>query len=67
MGEGLQFNNIATQTSDLDSFTMADVMLMMLVDIIIYSLLTWWDENEIIIINPGRVSHAMFQEIFQRA
>ncbi|KAL5263173.1 hypothetical protein ACHWQZ_G008548 [Mnemiopsis leidyi] len=44
MEEGLQFSNVATQTSDLDSFTMADVMYMMLIDIVIYSLLTWYVE-----------------------
>ena len=42
MEEGLQFSNVASQTSDLDSFTMADVMYMMLIDIVIYSLLTWY-------------------------
>ena len=41
MEEGLQFHNVADQTSDLDTFTMADVMYMLLVDIIIYSLMTW--------------------------
>ena len=41
MEEGLQFSNVATQTSDLDTFTMADVMIMLFVDIVIYSLMTW--------------------------
>ena len=41
MEEGLQFGNVALQTSDLDTFTMADVMYMLLVDIVIYSLMTW--------------------------
>ncbi|XP_063678644.1 phospholipid-transporting ATPase ABCA3-like isoform X4 [Bolinopsis microptera] len=44
MEEGLQFSNVATQTSDLDTFTMADVMIMLFVDIIIYSLMTWYVE-----------------------
>lgn len=42
MEEGLQFSNVLTQTSDLDTFTMGDVMYMMLIDIIIYSLMTWY-------------------------
>ena len=42
MEEGLQFSNVAKQTSDLDTFTMADVMYMMLIDIVIYSLMTWY-------------------------
>ena len=41
MKEGLQFDNVGKQTSDLDLFTFGDVMLMMFVDIILYSLLTW--------------------------
>ena len=42
MEEGLQFSNVGKQTSDLDTFTMADVMYMMLIDIVIYSLMTWY-------------------------
>ena len=41
MKEGLQFDNVGKQTSDLDLFTFGDVMLMMFVDIVLYSLLTW--------------------------
>eukprot|EP00116_Pleurobrachia_bachei_P001376 sb/3461638/ len=41
MKEGLQFDNVGKQTSDLDLFTFGDVMLMIFVDIVVYSLLTW--------------------------
>eukprot|EP00116_Pleurobrachia_bachei_P004852 sb/3465114/ len=44
MKEGLQFDNVGKQTSDLDLFTFGDVMLMIFVDIVVYSLLTWYIE-----------------------
>lgn len=41
-GEGLNFGNVGDSPTELDTFSMADVFGMLILDIFLYGLLTWW-------------------------
>lgn len=48
-GVGLKFDNLSSAPSDVDSFSMATVFGMLILDTVLYLVLTWYIEN----VNPG--------------